>query len=128
MNWTDIAHFDSNEFDSPDVPGSGLKMNIDFVAKLDTIREKVGLPLSISSGFRTPEHNAKVGSVDSSAHETGHAADILTLTSTLRFKVLQAAMFLGINRIGVGNTFVHLDDSDHHAQNVVWTYPATRKA
>ena len=43
---------------------------------LDPIREKVGLPIHVSSGFRGSGHNATVGGVKGSQHMLGKAADI----------------------------------------------------
>lgn len=123
MDWNYIRHFKPFEFDSPDAPGSGSNMNIPFVMKLDQVRQLVGEPLSVHSGYRTPAHNAKVGGVDSSAHESGHAADIGALSSQLKFKVLHAAVQVGFKRIGIGSSFIHLDDDPLKPQDVVWTYP-----
>lgn len=43
---------------------------------LDHIREQYGLPLYISSGYRCPELNRKVGGKETSQHLKGQAADI----------------------------------------------------
>lgn len=43
---------------------------------LDHIREEYGLPLYISSGYRCPELNSKVGGKEKSQHLKGQAADI----------------------------------------------------
>ena len=44
---------------------------------LEKIRERVGRPLAVKSGYRTPEHNAKQdGAAKSSQHLKGLAADI----------------------------------------------------
>ena len=121
-----VKHFAPSEFDSPDAPGSGLtNMNIAFVAQLDLLRAKCGFPFKIHSGYRTPSHNATVGGVDSSAHEAGLAADVEAVDSTSRFRIIQNALSLGFARIGIGNSFVHLDVDPSKAQNVVWLYPPT---
>lgn len=127
MNWADINFFKPSEFASPDKPDSGYMMNLDFVRKLDKLREAVKRPLIIHSGFRTPEHNAKVGGVESSAHETGHAADIEAITDADRFAILEAAYRLGFRRVGIGSTFIHIDDSITHTQDRCWLYPQTAK-
>lgn len=44
---------------------------------LQPLRDKLGLPISISSGFRAPAVNAAVGGSSTSAHMSGCAADIL---------------------------------------------------
>lgn len=125
--WADIKYFKPQEFASPDAPDSGYFMNLDFVRKLDQLREAMKMPLSIHSGYRTPEHNATVGGVDSSAHEAGHAADIGALSSGAKFAIVEAAMRLGFRRIGIGSTFVHIDDDITKPQDVCWLYPATEK-
>ena len=43
---------------------------------LQCIREHFGKPVTITSGYRTPAHNAKVGGAKSSQHLLGRAADI----------------------------------------------------
>lgn len=121
--WPDIKHFRSQEFDSPDSPGSGVCMNLAFVAKLDKLREAVKMPLVINSGYRTPAHNDTLpDSVGDSAHTTGHAADIRALSSTTRFTIIEAAFRLGFRRVGIAKSFVHLDDDITKPQDVSWMY------
>lgn len=127
MEWGDVKFFQPVEFESPDEKGSGSRMNLEFVAKLDKLREAVKQPLTILSGYRTPAHNTAVGGVDSSAHELGQAADIAALSSTLRFTIVEAALRLGFTRIGIGSSFVHLDASLVHPQQVCWLYPPSEK-
>lgn len=43
---------------------------------LDILRQKIGKPITITSGYRTPEHNARVGGAIYSYHMRGMAADI----------------------------------------------------
>ena len=47
-----------------------------LVVLLQCIREHFGKPITIPSGYRTAEHNAKVGGSKSSQHLLGRAADI----------------------------------------------------
>ncbi len=122
LTWADIEFFKSEEFDSPDAPGSGYGMNLAFVQQLDELRKRVGFPLTIHSGFRTAEHNAKVGGVGDSAHEHGLAADIGVGDGMQRMKVVREAMAMGFVRIGIGHTFVHIDTDSSLPQNVIWTY------
>jgi len=44
---------------------------------LAPIRKKYG-PVTITSGYRTPEHNVAVGGVENSQHVKGQAADFIT--------------------------------------------------
>ena len=43
---------------------------------LQCIREHFGKAVTVTSGYRTPAHNAKVGGAKSSQHLLGRAADI----------------------------------------------------
>ena len=48
-----------------------------FIEKvLDPIREDWGGPISVSSGYRCPELNAKVGGAKTSGHLYGYCADL----------------------------------------------------
>jgi zinc D-Ala-D-Ala carboxypeptidase len=117
-----FRYFTYEEFDSPDAPGSGRQhMSAAFIRKLDRIREKVGLPFIITSGYRTPAHNASVGGASSSAHMQGLAADIAAPTDGMRRAIAKAAIAEGITRIGMGRTFIHLD-IDKDKPQLTWTY------
>lgn len=49
---------------------------------LQPLRDAVGVPLRISSGYRCPQLNAKVGGVPTSQHTKGEAADVWCATLT----------------------------------------------
>lgn len=126
MTWNDILYFQPQEFDSHGEPGTGEKhMNLDFVHLLDKIREKVGFPLIINSGYRSPEHNVRIGGVKNSAHMRGLAADIKTDTWERTFEVIRAALELGIRRVGVAanGTYVHVDIDSTLPHPRMWFYP-----
>jgi uncharacterized protein YcbK (DUF882 family) len=44
---------------------------------LNILREKIGKPVIITSGYRTPQHNEKVKGAKYSYHIRGQAADII---------------------------------------------------
>ena len=97
-------------------------MNRDFMGKLNALREACGFSLNINSGYRCPDHNAKIGSKVNSAHVRGRAADIACTDSHKRFVIISEALELGFKRIGVGSSFIHIDDSDELPQGVIWGY------
>jgi uncharacterized protein YcbK (DUF882 family) len=117
-----LKHFKITEFASPDEVGSGAKMDAKFLQKLDQAREIAGCKFSINSGYRTQEHNLKVGGRFGSSHKLGLAADIHYSGSRERFLILNALMKVGINRIGIGGTFIHADLDIKKDNNVIWTY------
>ena len=59
-------------------PSDSIKKNLTlFIEKvLDPIREDWGSPISVSSGYRCPELNAKVGGAKTSGHLYGFCADL----------------------------------------------------
>lgn len=117
-----MKYFDINEFDSPDVKGSGKKMKASTLALLEACREEAGIPFVITSGYRTPTHNKRVGGVNGSSHTKGYAVDIRCRNSADRYKIIQAAFIVGFTRIGISGTFIHLDNDPRKVQDRIWTY------
>ena len=120
--YNDIRHFKSHEFDSPDEPGSGDKMNPEFLHILDKMRSECRFPFIILSGYRTYPHNVLVGGESNSSHLRGLAADILVSGSLDRHALIKAAFNNGITRIGIGSNFVHVDIDYSLPQDVIWVY------
>ena len=117
-----MRYFSLDEFDSPDLPGSGEFMNQDFIDLLDKARERAGVPFRITSGYRSEQHNKDVGGVKNSSHRYGLAADISCVNSARRFLIIEALLYVGFTRIGVADTFIHVDLSIDKPQNLIWTY------
>lgn len=68
-------HFKVKEFACKD--GSQVVFIDDYLYTiLDILRHKLGKPVIITSGYRTPEWNAKCGGAKYSYHMRGMAADI----------------------------------------------------
>lgn len=68
-------HFKVREFACKD--GSQVVfIDTHLVAILDILRNKIGKPVIITSGYRTPERNTKCGGAKYSYHMRGMAADI----------------------------------------------------
>ena len=63
-----------------------------------------------------------VGGTPNSSHLIGWAADISATSSNRRFLIVQALMEVGFNRIGIGDTFVHVDCDPDKVGNVIWLY------
>ncbi len=117
-----MKYFNYEEFDSPDIQGSGQLMDPELLDMIDKAREIYGKPIRVNSGYRTEDHNRKVGGVDSSSHLKGLAIDVACVRSNDRFKMLTALIEVGFNRIGVASTFIHVDIDKDKSQNVIWTY------
>ena len=120
------GQIDLSSFDSPDQPGSGACMDKTFITMLQKVQQKTGLPIFewINSGARSEYWNRKVGGVKNSAHKMPacKAADIKTPTKAIRDQLIHAAKEVGFTRIGIGKTFIHLDNDESKPQYVAWGY------
>lgn len=68
-------HFKVKEFACKD-GSQAVFIDTHLVAILDILRNKIGKPVIITSGYRTPEWNTKCGGAKYSYHMRGMAADI----------------------------------------------------
>jgi uncharacterized protein YcbK (DUF882 family) len=118
-----LEHFKLDEFKCKCGCGRHVdKMNEDFMLCLDHARELAGEPFRITSGYRCPTYNLSIGGVHNSAHTKGLAADIATGGSRSRFVILKALLTMGFTRIGIGQSFIHVDMDDSKPQLVAWDY------
>lgn len=77
---------------------------------LQPLRDKVGHPLRINSGYRCPELNREVGGVQTSQHVKGEAADIASADPFLLAKVVRSTpeIWKEVDQMILYPTFVHL--------------------
>lgn len=106
-NFNISKNFKLREFACKD--GSNLvKVDSELLDKLQKLRDRINKPIIINSGYRTPEHNKKVGGASGSQHLLGKAVDIKVngMTPTTLAKHAEAVGFRGI---GLYKTFIHVD-------------------
>lgn len=96
-------------------------MREELLYKLDCLREQLHHPITITSAYRTKEHELSKGRSGKSAHTRGYAVDIAIPDNEYRFNVLKYAIPL-FSRIGVGSNFIHLDCDVSLPYPRVWTY------
>lgn len=122
MNWTKYAkYFRREEFDSADEVGSGDKMSERLIERLYVARELSMIPFIINSGYRTEKHNKKVGGVKNSSHLRGLAVDIAS-TKDNRYWLIKSLLDAGFTRIGIADTFIHVDIDDEKNKFNIWLY------
>lgn len=61
------------------MPTGEIKTNIEYLVDylLDPVRERIGKPITVTSGYRPPELNKAIGGVSTSNHLYGYAADVV---------------------------------------------------
>lgn len=109
------AHFKNEEIKN---------LDIELVKMLDKARTIAGIPFMINSGFRTAEHNKKVGGVANSAHLTGKAVDLRATNNSEIFTIVNASMQAGFKRIGINwdSKFVHIDIDNTKPNPTIYKY------
>ena len=124
-DWKTVRYFRPSEFQAPHL------MGLEFIRWLDTVRDRAGVPIHITSSYRTPEHNEEVGGASDSAHTDVpcNAVDIGERPtpsdphwSRARFAIIDTALALGCQRIGsYADGSLHLDMThDRRPSKVMW--------
>ena len=143
--WEAITHFKPEEFfckcnDCHDpensrryVTNAGYReMDFGFVQLLDQIREYSGIPMTITSGYRCPNHPIEKAKSAPGPHSTGKAADILAHGEHAQ-RIVELALHHADYGPGIGlmqhgdlsQRFVHLDyceDAPGRPRPWIWTY------
>jgi uncharacterized protein YcbK (DUF882 family) len=100
-------NFALNEFACND-GSKEIIVDYELIDKLQQLRDTLGKPISITSGYRTATYNKKCGGIATSHHLTGKAADIKVSRMT-PLELARAADKLGFLGIGVYPAFTHVD-------------------
>lgn len=101
----------------------------DFLYLLDSLRDVLGFPLVVSSGYRCPQYNLKVSpqTGEGGPHTTGLAVDIF-VHGERAHRLVGGAMLLGFTGIGVKQSghhsrrFIHLDTIPGQGRPWIWSY------
>ena len=122
-----MKYFTYTEFDSPDEVGSGKKMHPKLLVMLDMVRDKFDKPIHITSGYRTKEYNESLAArgykaSPNSSHCKGLAVDIACNNSIDRYHLINCLLDVGFKRIGIADSFIHVDIDTDKAKEVIWTY------
>ena len=107
--------------DGSDVPDSMLD-NVKLLAKnLQVLRDEIGKPIRVISGYRSPKYNRKIGGARKSQHMTAKAADIkikgmtpAEVKRTIVRLIKEGKMMSG--GIGLYRTFTHYDVRGRNAR------------
>lgn len=110
-------NFKKSEFkcrDGTDVPDELMPNLLELVENLQIIRDHIGKPIHVISGYRTPKYNRRIGGARKSQHMKAKAADIIIRGMSpveVRAIIINLIKEKKIKKGGVGlyKSFVHYD-------------------
>ena len=100
------------------------------IDRLQLVRERMGIPLKVSSGYRCPDYNAQVSETGRTGPHTKDAFDVL-ISGAEAYLLIQTAIKMGFTGIGVSQKgphekrFIHLDDLPNEPgqpRPTIWSY------
>ena len=104
-------HFKLNEFACKNSEAVIISEKLCYI--LEAIRMHFGKQVTITSGYRTPEHNAKIGGAVRSQHMLGLAADIkIPGVKPSDIAAYARTLMPTYGGIGTYSTFTHIDVRD----------------
>jgi uncharacterized protein YcbK (DUF882 family) len=120
MDWSKYPNFSEREFRCRHC--GKQEMRPEFMEKLQALRVAYGKPMTISSGYRCPDHPVEKAKASPGMHATGLAADIAVsgaeAVEVLRLALAQGFTGIGVQQKGAGR-FIHLDT---RTQPTIWSY------
>lgn len=123
MDWGRYPNFKESEFACRHC--GKVEMNAFFLERLQTLRTRYGKALTITSGYRCPEHPIEAAKAAPGPHSTGMAADVAVQGADAH-RVLSLAFAMNFRGVGVqqkgDKRFIHLDDVEDGARPTVWSY------
>lgn len=93
------------------LPHTDSRVQPDLISKATAIAQAMNVQLTITSAYRNPEYNQRVGGAPNGYHPRGQALDITQsqFTQAQRQQFLREAVRVGIGGIGIYNSFTHID-------------------
>jgi uncharacterized protein YcbK (DUF882 family) len=120
-------HFKSGEFVCPCSNCKETKVDSDLITKLQELREKVGSPLRVNSGYRCQAYQDELRargyetSSGISQHTLGRAADVMRADpGSNGVELEKLARLVGFKAVGVGHSWIHIDLRDDKERR--WEY------
>lgn len=89
---------------------------------LDDLRDRIGLPITLSSAYRTKQYEKKKGRTGTSSHCKGLAFDVRCYDTKYRALLVRYAFEVGFTRIGISKNFIHLDCDSSKLNPCIWLY------
>jgi zinc D-Ala-D-Ala carboxypeptidase len=107
--------------------GTGrLVVDSEALDKLQALRDRLGKPLILTSAYRSPEHNKRVGGAKNSMHMQGIAFDVM-MTNHDPYVFESAARAVGFKGFGFyqKSGFIHVDTGSERSWGKRWPMVAS---
>ena len=110
-DWSKYPNFTKEEFNCSHTGKNN--MTVEFMEKLQKLRNIFGKAIKITSGYRDPSHPSESKKAKPGTHSDGIACDIACDASTA-YLIVKIAFELGFTGIGISQKngiprFIHLD-------------------
>lgn len=103
-----------------------LKVDTDFMDRLEAFRLFCGFPFVVTSGYRAPSHPVEAAKSKPGAHTLGCAVDFLYGDNIALHLIINNYTRFGFTGLGIAKTFVHLDSATTESlgshRPIVWLY------
>jgi uncharacterized protein YcbK (DUF882 family) len=123
VDFSKYPNFKAEEFNCSHCGVNAMKP--EFMSKLQALRTAYGKPMTITSGYRCPQHPIEAKKIKPGAHSSGCACDI-AVNGQDAYKLLKLAFVAGFTGIGVNQKtsgrFIHLDTLEEAPRPNVWSY------
>ena len=120
-DWKIIKHFVPYEFKCKcgkcDRDAAEI-MDFRVVISADNLRQMIGRPIIVRSGFRCPQHNKAIHGAAYSMHMSGMALDLYPVGYSLKDLLSLALGLKHLGGFGVYKTFLHIDC--RYGNKVTW--------
>lgn len=115
-------YFTEEEFRQAKPACSLSDMSPIFMSRLDEARHIAGVPFIVNSAYRSKSYEInEKGREGTSSHTKGIAVDLRCQSNFNRLLIVEALIKVGFRRIGIGKTFIHVDN-DASKSPSIWLY------
>lgn len=100
--------------DLSDIPLEVFDNILELADNMQVIRDILKRPITVNSGYRSPEYNDKIGGKKGSKHKLGQACDftvkgLMPNEVAKAVKMLITEMLISQGGVGMYDTFTHYD-------------------
>lgn len=117
-----LKWFSESEFNRCQPSCSSSDCDERALSMLDELRDLCGFPITLNSAYRSVKYEKKKGRSGTSSHCKGCAFDVRCYDSKYRAMLVCNAFRVGFTRIGIGDSFIHLDCDSDKLNPCIWLY------